>query len=137
VQNPISLFDTSLTPLLSIFLPITTTKTLLYQSFTKKVEGARPTFKIPGTLFPVPRHSLTLNYPQLLFFHTLAHSLARAKTQLFCFQPFPHSLPQKRPGWGYPLSSPVRHICYSGKLTMIASSPLLPQNATRKRNLTP
>src|SRR5258708_34450529 len=44
---------------------------------------------------------------------------------------------QKHRGSGVPSSSQVSHICYSGKPTMIASAPLLPQNATRKRNLAP
>ena len=34
-------------------------------------------------------------------------------------------------------SSQHSYICYSGRPTMIASAPLLPQNARRKRNLTP
>src|SRR5260370_10734568 len=44
---------------------------------------------------------------------------------------------QKHRGSGVPSSSQVTHICYSGKPTMIASAPLLPQNATRRRPLAP
>src|SRR5713226_5541513 len=33
-------------------------------------------------------------------FHTIAHSLARAKTQLLSFQWFPHSLPRNTRGGG-------------------------------------
>jgi hypothetical protein len=38
---------------------------------------------------------------QVLSFPTLAHSLARRKHQLPCFQPFPNSLPQNTRGWGH------------------------------------
>ena len=40
------------------------------------------------------------HFIQVLSFHTLAHSLARAKTQLFSFQAIAHSLPQNTRGGG-------------------------------------
>jgi len=53
-------------------------------------------------------HSSYLIY--LLYFLLFAHSLARAKTQLFSFQWFPHSLPQNTRGGGRVamLNSPSR-----------------------------
>src|SRR5260370_10471916 len=39
---------------------------------------------------------------QVLSFHTLAHSFARTKTQLFYFQALPHFLRKNTRGWGIP-----------------------------------
>jgi len=78
-------------------------------------------------------------YSSSFFSHSCALFCAflhSRKTQLFYFQTIPHSLP-KTPGGGGTPSSQVTHICYSGKPKMIASSPLLPQNATRKRKPIP
>src|SRR6266852_9071117 len=62
-----------------------------------------------------PRSLLSTHYPpQVLSFHTLAHSFAHfciflhsPKTQLPCFQLFPYSL-QKTTRGGVPLKSPAR-----------------------------
>ncbi len=75
-------------------------------------------------------------FAQVLYFHIVAHSFARTNSTLL-FSSASALFAQKHRGWGVPSSSQVTHICYSGKPTMIASSPLLPQNAARKRNLTP
>src|SRR6266851_6824170 len=61
-----------------------------------------------------PRSLLNTHYPpQVLSFHTLAHSFAHfciflhsPKTQLSCFQSFPHSLRKTTRG-GVPLKSPA------------------------------
>src|SRR5258708_338886 len=58
-----------------------------------------------GALFPIwktfrAHGDASSHFIQVLSFHTLAHSLARAKTQLFSFQPFRHSLPQNTWGGG-------------------------------------
>src|SRR5260370_17160288 len=47
---------------------------------------------------------------QVLSFHTLAHSFARAKTQLFYFQAIPHSF-AKTPGGGESPSIPPGARC--------------------------
>ncbi len=51
----------------------------------------------------------------------------------------PNRVPEPLGGtshWPAP-SSQLTHICYSGKPTMFAGWPLLPQCATRKRTFTP
>src|SRR5260370_1056616 len=50
---------------------------------------------------------------QVLSFHTLAHSFARTKTQLFYFQALPHSLRKNTRGWGIP-STPRGAKCKPG-----------------------
>src|SRR6266849_1747620 len=55
------------------------------------------------------------HFIQVLSFHILAHSLARRKTQLFCFHAIPHSLGKNTRGWGY---------TYFGTTTLPPNSPL-------------
>src|SRR6266849_7794897 len=70
---------------------------------------------LPLALPSRPRSLLNTHYPpQVLSFHTLAHSFAHfciflhsPKTQLSCFQSFPHSLRKTTRGW-VPLKSPAR-----------------------------
>jgi hypothetical protein len=45
---------------------------------------------------------ITRHCSQVLSFHTLAHSFAPRKTQLVCFQSFPHSLSKNTRGGGMP-----------------------------------
>jgi hypothetical protein len=45
---------------------------------------------------------ITRHCSQVLSFHTLAHSFAPRKTQLVCFQLFPHSLSKNTGGGGVP-----------------------------------
>jgi len=67
------------------------------------------------------------------FLRTLLHA---AKFNSFLFKRL-RTLCPKTPGVGVCLSSQVSHFCYSGRPRMIASSLLLPLNATRKRKFTP
>src|SRR5437588_10468426 len=66
------------------------------------------------------------------FLRTLLH---RQKLNSFLFKRL-RTLCPKTPGVGVPLSFQVTHICYSGRPRMISSSPLLQQNATRKKKFT-
>jgi hypothetical protein len=45
-------------------------------------------------------------FVQVLSFHILVHSFARAKTQLLYFQAIPHTLPKNTGGGVYPHCSP-------------------------------
>src|SRR5713226_6293335 len=55
-----------------------------------------------GVCFPFWRALRGHGDENSLSFQTLAHSFARSKNQLFCFQSIPHSLPQNTGGGGYP-----------------------------------
>jgi hypothetical protein len=65
---------------------------------------------LTSPIFPFKRSTSNGLQTYLFSFHTLAHSLARSKTQLICFQAIAHSLP-KTPGVGvsqhslFPVSS--------------------------------
>src|ERR1700741_974114 len=61
--------------------------------------------QVGGALDLGTGHSpLTHYWIQLLSFHILAYSLARAKTQLICFQPIPRSLTENTQGGSIRLS---------------------------------
>src|SRR6266851_8211995 len=91
-----------------------THQTLCNQSFTHSFYldgGCTHPLALPSR----PRSLLNTHYPpQVLFFQTLAHSFAHfcvffhsPKTQLPCFQSFPHSL-QKTTRGGVPPKCPAR-----------------------------
>ena len=67
------------------------------------------------------------------FSHSYALFCTTGVMQLFWNQLVAHSF---RHHGVYTPSSPVGHFCYSGRPNMIASPPLRPQNATRKRKPT-
>src|SRR5260370_3953770 len=66
------------------------------------------------------------HFTQVFSFHIVAHSLAHAKTQLFSFQPLPHSLPQNTGGWWYPLVPPHPPHSTQGYSCWLASGSPLP-----------
>jgi hypothetical protein len=65
----------------------TTLSTFRINTYEKQAGGGR------GAFLPFSNPSVvTCRKTQVLSFHTRAHSFARAKTQLICFQSIPHSL---------------------------------------------
>ena len=83
--------------------------------------------------FAAPRTRISFKLFLFTFLRTLLHT---TKFNSFLFKRL-RTLCPKTPGVGVPLSFQVTHICYSGRPRMIASSLLLPLNATRKRKFTP
>jgi hypothetical protein len=55
---------------------------------------------LTSPIFPFKRSTSNGLQTYPFSFHTLAHSLARSKTQLICFQAIAHSLPQNTGGGG-------------------------------------
>jgi hypothetical protein len=55
---------------------------------------------LTSPIFPFKRSTSNGLQTYPFSFHTLAHSLARSKTQLICFQAIAHSLPQNTRGGG-------------------------------------
>ena len=92
-----TLFRCALTNLPSIPFPCSALCVLCDRRLPRPRRGAKSFFFFQLSTFDF-NFRAQLAYP--LCFHTLAHSLARRKTQLFDFQAIPHSLPKNTRGWG-------------------------------------
>src|SRR6266704_745578 len=100
-------------------------------------------FSVDSLLIPASPHSprFTDHRPlsPIPFLFTFLRTLLRSrKTQLFCFQAIPNSLP-KTPGvgWGIHPSSQAAHLCYSERPKMRDNLSWRLRNATRNRKSAP